>query len=416
MTPTAGTELTSITSCGALQISLVMATSGYELMALLRLSSSHRSLELLERISEAVAHLKFFREQSEEVVKACCKVMKGQLFRRHQIIFHYGDPGTSFYIILKGTVKVLVPLQPTGANRGMAYRKPASRDIEGGMPLREVAQLKTGDSFGELALLHTEERSATIQCKGLVFLGKINREDYNRVLRLQQERKLVQQISFFKSTAAFSSFGEMQLAKLVYFFHERKYTRGAIVYRKGDPCVSVYIVVAGEFVFSEPRKIAADIVDEEGGRPSKVMNVQLFSKGVHEMFGEEEVFQGGPRLLTCTCGTTDGLVYYMSKEEFLKWCQSEGTQKYLSRYRETKTNWLENRFPSVVKGERAKLSMTLPIVGQHRPSSPVAERDQLKRLLVTAGAVGRLKREESASRVRQRSRGNMSRCSNSMIV
>ena len=383
-----------------------MAAVDYQLISLLRLSPSHRTPEVLYQISEAVSSLKFFKELAADALLACCKVMRGQLFRRHQVVFHFGDPGSSFYILLHGTVRVLVPLHPTGANRGLLYRKLTSEvDEDGKLQLREVALLRDGDCFGELALLQSENRTATIECKGMVFLARIFREDYNRVLRLQQEKKLIQQIHFFKATAAFSGFGDMQLAKLVYFFHEKRYIRNSVVYRKGDPSVSIYIVVSGEFVFSDSQKITMETSAEEGKQISKLRRIQLFSKGAHEMFGEEEIFQSQPRQLTCTCASVNGVVNYMSKEEFLKWCQSEGTQKYLGRYRESKSAWLGQRVPSIMKGEAAKLSMSFTAVGKTKVSSPVAHKEGLKRLLVTAGTVGRLRRQEAEQHARQKSRG-----------
>lgn len=383
-----------------------MATDYHQLLSLLHLSPSHRPPEVLQQISQTVTQLKFFKELSEEALTACCKVMRGQLFRRHQIVFSFGDQGSSFYVILHGTVRVLVPLHPTGANRGLAYRKLTS-DVndEGKLQLREVALLREGEGFGELALLQSENRTATIECKGLVFLAKIFREDYNRVLRLQQEKKLINQIRFLKATAAFSGFGEMQLAKLVYFFHERHYIRNSVVYRKGDPSVSIYIVASGEFVFSDTRTIYVNINPEEGVIVARSKQIQLYSKGTHEMFGEEEIFRSQERQMTCTCASVNGVVYYMSKEEFLKWCQSEGTQKYLGRYRDSKSAWLEQRVPSILKGESAKLSMSFTSLKKTKLSSPVAEKDKLKRLLVTTGTVGRLKREEESQQARVKSRG-----------
>ena len=382
-----------------------MAKVDDELFSLLRISSSHRSPDTIQQISDSVSGLKFFQELGDDALKACCKVMRGQLFRRHQIVFHYGDPGTSFYIILYGTVRVLVPLHPTGANRGVMYRKSVATDEEGRVLLREVALLKAGDCFGELALLQSESRTATIECKGMALLAKIFRDDYNRVLRLQQEKKLTQQIHFFKTTAAFSGFGDMQLAKLVYFFHEKHYLRNAVVYRKGDPSVSVFIIASGEFVFSDVKYVAVEVDKDTGVTRVKQRDVKLYSKGVHEMFGEEEVMQAAPRALTCTCASVNGQVFYMSKEEFMKWCQSEGTQKYLGRYRESQSAWLERRVPSLLSGENAKLSMSFTTLGKPKLSSPVPHKAQIKRLLVLTGAVGRLKRAEDEQKARLKSRG-----------
>lgn len=53
---------------------------------------------------------------SEECIKIMCTQMQAQQFKAGECVFHYGDVGNLFYIILKGEVSVLVPSnlqQPT---------------------------------------------------------------------------------------------------------------------------------------------------------------------------------------------------------------------------------------------------------------------------------------------------------------
>ena len=46
----------------------------------------------------------------------------------------------------------------------------------------EVAKLKTGSSFGELALINNEPRKATIMCLTDCFFAVLEKEDYVKVL------------------------------------------------------------------------------------------------------------------------------------------------------------------------------------------------------------------------------------------
>lgn len=61
-------------------------------------------------------------------------------YRRNQIIFNEGDPGTAFYMIVKGRVK-------------MSHSSPDGKE-------RTLALLSPGDVFGEMALLDEQARSA----------------------------------------------------------------------------------------------------------------------------------------------------------------------------------------------------------------------------------------------------------------
>lgn len=46
-----------------------------------------------------------------------------------------------------------------------------------------VAQISSGGSFGELALINDTSRAATIQCLSDCYFATIDREDYNRILK-----------------------------------------------------------------------------------------------------------------------------------------------------------------------------------------------------------------------------------------
>lgn len=91
----------------------------------------------------------------------------------HHLIHHLispslGDIGTTFYVILKGSASVQV-------------RIPTS-DGSGAFTLREVKILKTGDAFGELALLGNKPRAATILCKEDSHFAVLDKQYYKEIL------------------------------------------------------------------------------------------------------------------------------------------------------------------------------------------------------------------------------------------
>ena len=76
-----------------------------------------------------------------------------------------GSRGTTFYIIIKGRVGVLVP--------EWDRKKPI---------LHEVKELGVGESFGELALINDETRNASIKCKEECHFAILNKENYSMIL------------------------------------------------------------------------------------------------------------------------------------------------------------------------------------------------------------------------------------------
>lgn len=47
---------------------------------------------------------------SDECIKVMCEQMEVLIHKAGETVFHYGEPGNKFYIILDGTVSVLVPI------------------------------------------------------------------------------------------------------------------------------------------------------------------------------------------------------------------------------------------------------------------------------------------------------------------
>lgn len=70
--------------------------------------------------------------------------MSVNFYKVNDYVFHFGDRGKAFYIILKGSVSVQLP----------------NHDDED--PMTVVRVMKTGDAFGELALINDSRRSASV--------------------------------------------------------------------------------------------------------------------------------------------------------------------------------------------------------------------------------------------------------------
>ena len=98
-------------------------------------------------------------------------LMAGSLtkIKTGEVLFHKGDPSSSMYAIISGTVDVFDPV----------------RDDEPGHELESrvlINQLKTGDVLGEMGFLRSAPRSATVIATAPVELLKIN---WKMIKRLQ---------------------------------------------------------------------------------------------------------------------------------------------------------------------------------------------------------------------------------------
>jgi HD-GYP domain-containing protein (c-di-GMP phosphodiesterase class II) len=109
-------------------------------------------------------------------------------FPANTVVFREGEPGDSFYVIKSGHVQVI------------QLSKDSKEELI-------MAQLDPGDTFGEMALLIGQSRSATIKTSDEVELYQLKRDDftylmqYNPELLIQMNRLIDQRISLLDVTA-----------------------------------------------------------------------------------------------------------------------------------------------------------------------------------------------------------------------
>ncbi|MFZ3130626.1 MAG: DUF2225 domain-containing protein [Desulfosporosinus sp.] len=90
------------------------------------------------------------------------KVCSVRRFGSQDIIFEEGDPGSEMFIILSGSVRVLI----TAPNDNKL----------------EIALLKSGDTFGEMSLLEGLHRSATVQALEETTTVAVNESNFESVI------------------------------------------------------------------------------------------------------------------------------------------------------------------------------------------------------------------------------------------
>ncbi len=108
-----------------------------------------RKINLFENLSEP---------ELEKILKICVK----QTFSKDSVIFKEGDAGDRCYIITSGTVRISKFIPNIGEEA--------------------LAVLKTGDSFGEMALIDNFPRSAHAIVNDDADVFAINKTDLDKIL------------------------------------------------------------------------------------------------------------------------------------------------------------------------------------------------------------------------------------------
>ncbi|XP_057667592.1 rap guanine nucleotide exchange factor 4 isoform X1 [Diorhabda carinulata] len=131
------------------------------LRMILRKQSHERTAEDQETIYEELLHIRALAHLSNSVKRELASVI---VFEAHPkagtVLFHQGDEGRSWYIIVRGSVDVVIHGKGT------------------------VNTLHESDDFGKLALINDAPRAATIVLRenNCHFL-RVDKENFNRILR-----------------------------------------------------------------------------------------------------------------------------------------------------------------------------------------------------------------------------------------
>ena len=88
--------------------------------------------------------------------------------------------------------------------------------------LLEITRLKSGSSFGEIALIEDKPRGATIKWESDWMFATMERDDYSKTLSRIENRIINKIIDFFQDLPYFSSYGRTALNKIRFQFKKIK--------------------------------------------------------------------------------------------------------------------------------------------------------------------------------------------------
>ena len=116
---------------------------------------------------EALGRIRLFDGIRPEGLAMLASIGHEETHRVGEYIFREGDPGGSLYLILEGAVRI-------------------SREV-GGMGEEALAVLRTGDAFGEMALIDATPRSADAKAHERCRLLVVTRDALEEVLFLRKD-------------------------------------------------------------------------------------------------------------------------------------------------------------------------------------------------------------------------------------
>ncbi|EGR27328.1 hypothetical protein IMG5_197960 [Ichthyophthirius multifiliis] len=209
-----------------------------QLVNILKKPTEKRTQKDLHILINETKNIGFFYQYIQsgdnDIHYKCCKNMKYQYLNQDQIVFQIDSIGSTFYIILQGTV-------------GVHIRLPNQTD------LRRVKALETGSSFGELALLNNKPRLATIICESECHFATLEKKQFLQILKEKEEERINNEMGIFAKMPFLKTWNANLIRNLYLNSQKQQYIKGDKLFKEGNEPQEVFIILQGDFAVLQIR-------------------------------------------------------------------------------------------------------------------------------------------------------------------
>jgi CRP-like cAMP-binding protein len=192
-----------------------------------------RKVADLHAVSEYLStHVPFFKKFTKDQRLEMCRMCELVKVWGKTVLFKQGSVGQAFYIILTGSVEVIV----------------SSVDANGDPVDIHVNSLHEGSSFGERSLESEDSlRTATIVTSdALTELIIISREEYQRIVTVMREGDMMERVQLLRKTQIFSTLELPHLHEIAKVMESKIFRLNSKVFTLGDIAKDVYFIHKGE--------------------------------------------------------------------------------------------------------------------------------------------------------------------------
>eukprot|EP00754_Rhynchopus_humris_P003010 Rhum_TRINITY_DN11643_c0_g1::Rhum_TRINITY_DN11643_c0_g1_i1::g.45955::m.45955/K04739/PRKAR; cAMP-dependent protein kinase regulator len=205
-----------------------MNATGTDSGAPARVPVQEKSVDQIARLTQVVRqNILFAPLDSRDRVKVFAALQEAHFACGHEII-KQGDDGDSYYIIESGTCSI----------------SKCDEDDETESQ-RNLGQLQSGDSFGELALMYGTQRAATITATSPVVCWQLDRDTYRGMLHNITQRKRERYMSFLNKIAMLRNLGEYDKARIADMLEPQELQSGDVVCREGTTGDTFFMIEQG---------------------------------------------------------------------------------------------------------------------------------------------------------------------------
>ena len=185
---------------------------------------AERSAEDVLALVALVEEVKFFKDKERALQMELSRCMTYRRLKQGEYVFHQGDVGTTFYVLLNGAVDVNITKRTTTFT---------------------AVTLHAGDSFGDLALINDAPRAAAIYCALDCEFLVIEKDDYQRILAALAAREFEERAEFLSTMPIFKTSAPDALQSMVSILAVRKEPPNTVIIKQNDDPDNFYIVYKG---------------------------------------------------------------------------------------------------------------------------------------------------------------------------
>jgi cAMP-dependent protein kinase regulator len=229
-------------------------------------------------IREALMSNFVFAALSERELRTIIDAFESIQVRKDEIIIHQGDVGDYFYVLRKGTVRF---------------------EVNGNV----VGHAGEGKSFGELALLYTSPRAASVIAESKSMLYRVDQKTFRYIMQSQTLQTENDKKDLLKGVSFFNVLDPADINKLVHTMIPRVFEAGEYVVKKGEEGDTFYVIQEGKVRVTEITMGSTTYED------------QVLGPG--DYFGERALVHKEPRSANVV-GKTKGIALSIDKETFEK--------------------------------------------------------------------------------------------------
>jgi cAMP-dependent protein kinase regulator len=227
-------------------------------------------------IAKALKHNFVFSALSERELKTIIRAFERIEVVSGDAVITQGEQGDYFYVIREGNLHY---------------------EVDG----NTVGHAKKSQSFGELALLYTSPRAATVIADGDCVLYRVDQKTFRYIMQSQTVQTENDKKELLQGVAFLQDLDPSDIDKLIRALTPRKFEAGEYIVRKGEEGGTFYLIQEGKVLVSDISIGKTDYEDQV--------------LGIGEYFGERALVTKEPRSAN-VIGRNKGILLAIDRETF----------------------------------------------------------------------------------------------------